>query len=135
MAFDLDQHYGNPPEERKRLTFKDCAHNDIFDTFLNTDEHAEVHTVDGKEMKVILEDNRIQIHSSHWEGGAKQNFDTGLYDALVIIYIAVEDYGPKPKSGRLIVLDKGTDRQRTYVIKTCEEEDGFYRMTVDRVRQ
>lgn len=135
MAFDLDQHYGNPPEERKRLTFKDCARDDIFDTFLNTDEHAELHTVDGKEMKVVIETDQIQIHSSHWEGGAKQNFDTGLYDAHTIIYVSVEDFGPKPKNGNLIVLDKKTDHQRTYSIQTCEEEDGLYRITAQRVRQ
>lgn len=73
--------------------------------------------------------------SAHWEAGAKQNFDTGLYTAHTILYIRVEDYGPKPKIGKQLVLDKGTKSQRTYTINLCQEESGVYRMTMERTRQ
>lgn len=64
-----------------------------------------------------------------------ENFDTGLYTAHTILYIRVEDYGPKPKIGKQLVLDKGTKSQRTYTINLCQEESGVYRMTMERTRQ
>ena len=73
--------------------------------------------------------------AAHWEAGAKQNFDTSLYTAHTILYIRVEDYGPKPKIGKQLVLDKGTKSQRTYTINLCQEESGVYRMTMERTRQ
>lgn len=134
--FDIVQDWALPEEPEKKLTFKDCAQHEIFSTFLNATEHAEVHDVDDiKDVTVIFEDNRVKKHSAHWEGGAKQNFDTGLYETLRIMYISVKDYGPKPKSGKLLVLDKGKKEQRTFAIRLCEEEDGLYRITMDRVRQ
>ena len=134
--FDLEQEYG---AERKaefaRPTFKDCVAVDIDLTFFNADEHAELHTVDGKEMLIVWEEDLLRQHNAHWEAGAKQNFDTGLYTAHPIIYVKVEDYGPKPKVDKLLMLDEGTKTQRTFSIKSCEEESGVYRMTLERTRQ
>lgn len=84
---------------------------------------------------IVLEDDDLREHSAHWEAGAKQNFNTGLYTAHTILYIRVEDYGPKPKIGKQLVLDKGTKSQRTYTINLCQEESGVYRMTMERTRQ
>lgn len=53
----------------------------------------------------------------------------------VLIYIRVKDYGPKPKIGKHLVMDKGTSQQRTYSILNCEEEAGIYRITMERTRQ
>ena len=39
-------------------------------------------------------------------GGAGKDFDTGLYTAHTILYIRVEDYGPKPKNIETTILDK-----------------------------
>lgn len=133
--FELKQDYGPAAEEWKRPGFKDCAAADIDLVFFEEDEHADLHTVDGKEMPVIVDDQRLKEHNSHWEAGAKQNFDTGLYTASTVIYVRVKDYGPKPKIGKLLVLDKGTKQQRTYTILNCEEEAGVYRITMERTRQ
>ena len=42
----------------------------------------------------------MREHAAHWEAGAKQNFDTGLYDSYRILYISVEDYGEMPLERR-----------------------------------
>lgn len=124
--FELEQDFGSDPEtEWKAPTFKDCAAADIDLTFFEQDEHADLHTVDGKEALVIVDDQRLKEHNSHWEAGAKQNFDTGLYTASTVLYIRVKDYGPKPKIGKHLVMDKGTSQQRTYSILNCEEEAGI----------
>ena len=43
----------------------------------------------------------------------------------------LEEYGPKPKQGKLLMLDK----KLTYLIQKCDEESGVYRMTRERTRQ
>ncbi len=128
--FDLVQDYEDADQEKRR-TFKDFAHADISAVFFNGDEHAGEHNVDGKDVLVILEKDDVRDHSAHWEAGAKQNFDTGLYNRHIILYIRVEDYGPKPKQGKLLTLDK----KLTYLIQKCGEESGVYRMTMERTRQ
>ena len=134
--FELNQEYGTATDkEWKAPTFKECAAADIDLTFFAQDEHAEWHTVDGKKALVIVEDQRLKERSAHWEAGAKQNFDTGLYTAHTVLYIKVADYGPKPKIGKHLVLDKGEKMQRTYSILNCEEEAGVYRISMERTRQ
>lgn len=128
--FDLEQDYENAEPQKKR-TFKDFASADISAVFFNGDEHADLHNVDGKDVLVILEKDGVRDHSAHWEAGAKQNFDTGLYNRHVILYVRVEDYGPKPKQGKLLMLDK----KLMYLIQKCDEESGVYRMTMERTRQ
>lgn len=129
--FELTQNYTGAAAEWKRPTFKECAAVERDTTFFNEDEHAELHKVDGKEVLIILEESDLRIHSAHWEAGAKQNFDTGLYTAHETLYIRVEDYGPKPKIGKLLTLDG----KRTYTIQKCVDEGGIYRMTIERTQQ
>ncbi len=135
VLFDLIQDYENAGKEWKPPTFRDCVEKDIDLAFFNGDEHADWHIVDGKKALVIIEEEDLREHSAHWEAGAKQNFDTGLYTAHTILYVRVEDYGPKPKIGKELVLDAGTDHKRSYRIKLCNEEEGLYRMTLERTRQ
>ena len=134
--FELTQTFGEDNSETfTPPTFKDCAAADIDLAFFDGDEHAELHKVDGTEYLVIVEEEDVRRHDSHWEAGAKQNFDTGLYNAHTILYIKAKDYGPKPKVGKYLVLDEGTDHQRTYKIIHCEDDMGIYRITMERVRQ
>ena len=133
--FDLIQETGNAGTETPRRTFKDFAAADVAAVFFNGNEHAEWHTVDGKRVLIVLEETTLKQKSSHWEAGAKQNFDTGLYSAYTILYISAEDYGPKPKVGKQLVLSVDETHTRTYEIKSCEDEDGVYRMTMERARQ
>lgn len=133
--FALKQEYGPEGKPITPPTFKDCVAADIDLTFFEQDEHAEWRTVDGKKVLVILEDVALKERQAHWEAGAKQNFDTGLYTSTSTLFIRVADYGPKPKIGKPLVMDKGTDVQRTYSIINCEEEAGVYKITMERTRQ
>ena len=134
--FELTQSYESErPEEWQRPTFKDYAAADISLAFFNGDEHAEWHTVDGKRALVILEEDDMRRFNAHWEWGSKGKMDDGLYLAHAQLYIKVEDYGPKPKTGKNLVLDGGEKTQRTFRILQCREEQGVYRMTLERVRQ
>lgn len=133
--FELDQKYKEEETKWTAPTFKDCIASDIETVFFNTDELTDIHTVDGKTVPCVIEVSRLQEHSAHWEAGAKQNFDTGLYTAHTILYIKIADYGPRPKVGRQLVMDQGTKEQRTFTILKCEDEAGIYRITMERTRQ
>lgn len=128
---EIEEHIG---EGRETSTFKTQVEADVKGIFLNGEEFADAYTVDGKETLCVLDESDAREHSAHWEAGVKQNFDTGLYQIHAVLYISVADYGPKPKVGKELVLAKDTWK-RTYRIKQCEEESGFYRMTLERTRQ
>ena len=134
--FELNQSYENAPVEWQRPTFKDCVARDIDLAFFNGDEHAEKHHVDDKkDVLVVLQEDDARGYNSHWEWGKKGRMDDGLYLLHAILHIRVKDYGPKPKTGKELVLDAGTDHKRTYRILHCQEENGVYRMTLERARQ
>ena len=136
VLFDLVQDFeGEPPKEWKRPTFKDCAAEEIKTTFFNDTEFAERHNVDGVDALIVLEDVDVREHAAHWEAGAKQNFDTGLYTAYSILYIRVEDYGNMPQVGSIVAIDEDTKDERLFEIKSCEDEGGVYRMILERTRQ
>ena len=133
--FNLDQEYEWPEKPEVKKTFQDFVTEDIDNVFFNFTEHAELREVDGREMPVIVEDGRVKPHSAHWEAGAKQNFDTGLYEAYTILYVRVKDYGKKPKIGKYLSLDGGERRLKTFAIRDCEDERGVYRIKMQRIRQ
>ena len=114
----------------KKLTFKDCAAADIEAVFFNMDEFAEEHTVDGNRLLVVLDENTLLDRSAHWEGGAKQSFDQGLYKADLNLYVKTADYGPRPKVGKPMVVDG-----RKYLVGNVNDESGVYEFELVRVRQ
>lgn len=134
--FELKQDYDGPHPEWKRPTFKDCAAADITQAFLNADEHADLWNVDGKDVLAVFEEDILRERSSHWEARAKQNFDTGLYTSFSVLYIRAEDYGPRPKVGKLLTMARPKAKgKRVYSIVSCEDESGVYRMKLERTRQ
>ena len=42
-----------------RKSFKEVMKDDVNNTFMNVDEFADIHTVDGKEIPVLVDDNEI----------------------------------------------------------------------------
>lgn len=57
--------------------FLEMAMADIDEVFFQ--EFVEKHTIDGEEFDVVPYEVDLRERKSHWEAGAKQNFDQGLY--------------------------------------------------------
>lgn len=106
--------------------FKDAIQEDIFSVFLNLDEFADMHTIDGEEMRVIIDSNEL-IERTAKSG---ETHTDGLYKSHILIYVPVEDYGPKPRLGKLLNLDG----KKTYVIVDVADEDGIYSMELEANR-
>lgn len=106
------------------MTFKDIIKQDVQQTFLNVDEFSEIHTVNGKPMAVQI-DNNEQIER---EKRDSQHMD-GIYVKQVLMYVSAEDYGPLPKQGTAVSLDK-----RSYRVADAIAEDGIYSITLEANR-
>ena len=103
---------------------------DVQNVIFNPNEFAEERYIDDKLMLCITQHPGVLERPAHWEGGAKQSFDQGMYKADLLLFVKQKDYGPMPKSGKQITLDK----KRIYNIKSCSLKAGMYRMELERVR-
>lgn len=106
------------------MGFKDIIKADAHNVFLNLEEFADTHTVNGTDMAVLI-DNNEQIER---EKRNNQNMD-GIFTNQRLIYVAASDFGPLPKQGSLLTLDK-----RTFRVADAIDEDGIYSITLEANR-
>lgn len=102
-------------------SFKDIIKQDIKNTFMNDDEFSDKHFIDGKEMNVIVDGFELLER----EKKLKDKTD-GLFLKQKLIYVAAEDFGPLPRIGRVIKLDKSD-----YRIIDAIAENGMYSITLE----
>ena len=76
---DVDQNYGEPDTPKPLPTFKDYVAQDVETVFFNLNEFAEERYIDDKQMLCITQHPGVNERAAHWEGGAKQSFDQGMY--------------------------------------------------------
>ena len=105
-------------------TFKEIIASDVHNVFLNVNEFSDLHTVNGVQMPVQIDDNE-QIER---EKRFSQDMD-GIYVNQRLIYVAASDFGPLPKQGSLLTLDK-----RTFRVADAIAEDGVYSITLEANR-
>lgn len=105
------------------MTFKDIIRNDI-DLFVNQDEFADMHLIDGKEVPVMI-DNNEQVER---EKRMTQHMD-GIYKKQLLIYVKKSDYGVLPAIGKILNLDG-----RVYKIMDAIDEDGIFSISLEANR-
>lgn len=105
------------------MTFKDIIRNDI-DLFVNQDEFADMHLIDGKKMPVMI-DNNEQVER---EKRMTQHMD-GIYKKQMLIYVKKSDYGVLPAIGKILNLDG-----RVYKIMDAIDEDGIFSISLEANR-
>lgn len=106
------------------MGFKDVIKADVHNVFLNVEEFSDMHVINGTEMAVQIDSNE-QIER---EKRYNQNMD-GIYKNQKLIFVAASDFGPLPKQGSLLTLDK-----RTYRVADAIDEDGIYSITLEANR-
>lgn len=107
------------------LSFKDCIAADIQNVFLNQEEFAEVHTVDGKPMGVILDDDGLQERDAA-RGGVHTD---GLYKSRRLLYLSKADYGGRPVPGKALNLDG-----RIWYVVSADEDAGLLTIELEANR-
>ena len=106
--------------------FKAIISADIDRVFANTEEFFEVMSVDGRDMRIMLDTD--SLNETKLQATAKTRYD-GLYEANIIAYIPAADYGPKPKIGKPMTIGR-----KQYIILDCFDEAGVYKFTLQRHR-
>ena len=104
------------------MGFKEQAGLDLARIFLNEIDFAEVRQVDGRPLRVIVDDYSLV------ERGRAEYTD-GIYAAQILLFIAAADYGARPKRNKLLNLDG-----RDYRIAKVEEDMGLYTFTLEANR-
>ena len=99
---------------------------DISTTFLNCLEFADTHTVNGKEMAAVVDDNELLERDKAKIMAAQTE---GTYKARRLVYVAKADFGPRPAQGAMLTLDG-----KAYKVKTCTEEAGVLAIELEAVR-
>lgn len=97
------------------MTFKDIIAQDVHTVFLNTDEFAGEHRINGKFMPVQVDENELLERD---KSGAGAHSD-GLYKSRRLIYVAKSDFGSRPAVGALLNLDG-----KQYRVVDCRDEAG-----------
>lgn len=106
-------------------SFKDILKNDIKATFLNPDEFGETHTVQGKEMVVVLDD----LENVEREKKLQSTTAGGIHARQIFMYVAADDFGAFPAPGGLITLDGAR-----YTVVDATDESGIYGITLEAIR-
>ena len=106
-------------------SFKDLVAADISAVFLNGQEFADTHTIDGKPMTVVVDENEL-LERDKSKMGIQVD---GTYKARRLIYVAKEEYGPRPAHGKQLNFDG-----RLFRVADCTEEAGMLAITLEAVR-
>lgn len=77
--------------------FKDMVARDLDTVFLNVDEFAELHMVEGKEIPVVMDDDRLTT--------LKKGQILGLVEADMLLMGKVSDFPADMEPGRLLNVD------------------------------
>lgn len=107
------------------MTFKEQIAQDNRTIFLNLDEFADIHTINGVEMAVQIDGNELIEREKRYSSRNDLHTD-GVYLKELLIYVRAEDFGPLPAVGRVIQFDK-----KTYVITDAINEGGIYSLALE----
>ena len=103
-------------------SFKECIAADVFNVFLNKLEFADTHTVNGKKMAVLVDENELLERDKAKLG----THADGVYKSRRLIYVAQVDFGPRPAIKAVLTLDG-----RAYRVTDCTAEAGILAIELD----
>lgn len=107
------------------MTFKEQIAHDNKVIFMNLNEFSEIHTVNGKEMAVLIDSNEMIDREKRYQY-KRSLYADGVYMKELLIYVKAEDFGKLPAVGRILTLDG-----KTYTISDAINEDGIYSLCLE----
>lgn len=107
------------------MTFKEQIARDNATVFLNLDEFADTHIINGTEMPCLIDNNEMIDREKRYQY-KRSLYADGVYLKELLIYVRAEDFGPLPAVGRVLFVDK-----KSYVISDAIDEDGIYSLSLE----
>lgn len=106
------------------MSFKDQIKQDLSDVFLNLDEFADLHRIEGKEVPVVIDSDMLEKLSKIGD-----NRIHGMDEADMIIMGKASDLPENLDPGRLLNLDG-----REVIVVTTTSEMGLVQIAVRQNR-
>lgn len=106
------------------MSFKDQIKQDLSDVFLNLDEFADLHRIEGKEVPVVIDSDMLEKLSKIGD-----NRIHGMDEADMVIMGKASDLPENLDPGRLLNLDG-----REVIIVTTTSEMGLVQIAVRQNR-
>lgn len=107
------------------MTFKEQIAKDNSDVFMNFDEFADYHTINGKQMLCLVDNNELIDREKRYQY-KRSLYADGVYLKELLVYVKAEDFGPLPAIGRVCTFDK-----KSYLISDAINEDGIYSLCLE----
>ncbi len=83
------------------------------DVFMSTDEFAEEHNIDGRNLRIVVNNDRLKERS-------KVEYD-GIMVGEILYFVKASDYGKAPMQGMVQVFDR-----RYMQVFDVRLDDGMY---------
>ena len=106
-------------------SFKECITADVSNVFLNRLEFADTHTVNGKNMVVLVDENELLERDKAKLG----THADGVYKSRRLIYVAQADFGPRPAIKSVLTLDRVA-----YRVRDCTAEAGILAIELEAAK-
>lgn len=103
--------------------FKDFLKTDLKNVFINVDEFADFHLIDGERKKCIVDDDIFEERPSN----QISNLEGGVYISRKSVFINMNDLKNKPEIQEIMELD-GVN----YLIENVKETEGLYEIVITR---
>ena len=107
------------------MSFKELVDQDNRTVFMNLDEFADTHVINGKEIPGIIDNNEMIDREKRYQY-KRSLYADGVYLKEVLLYVKAEDFGPLPAVGRALTLDK-----KSYIISDAIDEGGIYSISLE----
>ena len=104
----------------KRMGFKELLQQDVKNVFLNPAEFGETHTVNDKEMVIVIDDHELL------ERQIQGQYADGIYMKRKLAYVPAADFGPLPAKGSLFMID-----EEGYIVVEAIAEGDIYAVTIE----
>lgn len=107
------------------MSFKDDIRDDIKEVFLEEEEFADVHKVNGKFMTILIDDFELLKREKY----KTENTNAGTSIKRGLVYVKAADYGRLPNSGKRIEID-----QIPFEVESAVNEYGVYSIKLKAVK-
>lgn len=105
-------------------TFKSIIKRDIEAVFLNNQEFAEKHTIDGRELSIIVDGYEQLERDKRYK-----TLEDGLHAKQLLIYVRASEFGRLPSIGRIMTLDNVS-----YRVTDAIREGGMYSISMEAAK-
>lgn len=111
------------------MNFKDVLKEDVYNVFLDLDEFGEKHTINGKAVTVIIDDDLSDDTVTINLLGEAERSNRGLYNNQKILYIATQDLPGKPKVNSCMDIDSNR-----HIVRAAAVQGGIFKITLEIVK-